>query len=104
MPAAVRDAGSVLPFCAEEIAMKTRPCEICMTPIEAERIELVPETRLCAEHARQIQKFGGEFIVVATQERTSKAGSLKHNYGSVTTSKTRNHKAIARLRDEYENQ
>lgn len=35
------------------------------------------------------------------QERTSKPGSLKHNYGGVTTSKTRNVKAIERLRDEF---
>ncbi|MBM4094976.1 MAG: hypothetical protein FJ276_37035 [Planctomycetes bacterium] len=55
---------------------------------------------LCTEHARAVRKFGGEFIVSAEQERTSKPGSLKHNYGGVTTSKTRNVKAIERLRDE----
>ncbi len=81
---------------------KSRPCEICMRPIEAERIESVPETRLCADHAQQILKFGGEFIVTATQERTSKTGSLKLNYGSVTTSKTRNQKALDKLRDEFD--
>jgi hypothetical protein len=81
---------------------KTRPCEICQRPIDPERLEYVPETRLCTEHAQQIQKYGGEFIVTAAQERTSKAGSLKHNYGSVTTSKTRNHAALERLRDAYE--
>lgn len=81
---------------------KSRPCEICKQPIDAERIEVVPETRLCAVHAREIQKLGGEFIVIATQERTSKAGSLKHNYGSVTTSKTRNHEAMAKLLEQYE--
>jgi hypothetical protein len=73
-----------------------------MRPIEAERIESVPETRLCADHAQQILKFGGEFIVTATQERTSKTGSLKLNYGSVTTSKTRNQKALDKLRDEFD--
>jgi hypothetical protein len=83
---------------------KTRPCEICKQPIDAERIEAVPETRLCSTHAHQIQKYGGEFIVTATQERTSKAGSLKHNYGGVTTSKKRNEQALAKLRDEYEQQ
>lgn len=81
---------------------KTRPCEICARPIEAERASGLPETRLCAEHAQKIAKFGGEFIVTAQQERTSKAGSLKHNYGSVTTSKKRNQQALDRLRDEYD--
>lgn len=83
------------------MSTKTRPCEICDQPIDPERIEAVPETRLCAQHAKEIQKFGGEFIVIATQERTSKTGSLKHNYGSVTISKTRNHKALEQLRDAY---
>jgi hypothetical protein len=83
---------------------KTRPCEICKLMIDPERIEALPETRLCSDHARKIQKYGGEFIVTATQERTSKAGSLKHNYGSVTTSKTRNHEAIEKLRAEYEHE
>jgi len=84
------------------MSTRSRPCEICNAPIDPERIEVVPETRLCSEHAKQIQKMGGEFIVTATQERTSKAGSLKHNYGSVTTSKTRNHQAIEKLRDVYQ--
>ena len=57
---------------------------------------------MCAEHAQKIVPYGGEFIVTAEQERTSKAGSLKHNYGSVTTSKKRNQQALDRLRDEYE--
>jgi hypothetical protein len=83
---------------------KTRPCEICKQPIDAERIEAVSETRLCSAHAHQIQKYGGEFIVTATQERTSKAGSLKHNYGGVTTCKKRNEQALAKLRDEFEQQ
>jgi hypothetical protein len=63
---------------------------------------VVPETRLCADHARQIQKYGGEFIVTASQERTSKSGSPKHNYGGVTTSKSRNHGVLEKLRDDWE--
>jgi hypothetical protein len=84
------------------MATKTRPCEVCKKPIEEGRLEAVPDTRLCAEHARAIQKYGGEFILTATQERTSKAGSLKRNYGGVSTSKTRNHRAMEKLLDEYE--
>jgi hypothetical protein len=80
----------------------TRPCEICRAPIDPERIEVLPETRLCTEHARQILKYGGEFKVTVTRERTSKEGSLKRNYGGVTPSQTRNHEAIEKLRAEYE--
>ena len=84
------------------MAGKTRPCEICGQTINAERIEAVPETRLCVEHARKAQKYGGEFILTATVERTSKPGSLKRNYGGVErTTRRRNHQAIARLREEY---
>jgi hypothetical protein len=88
----------------EEIAMplKTRPCEICKQPIDPERVDAVPETRLCTDHARAVEKLGGEFIVTATPERTSKPGSLKKNYGSFTTQKTRNKEAIEKLRDEYQ--
>src|SRR4026209_1230650 len=78
---------------------RIRLCEICKQPIESERVEGMPDTRLCGEHARQIQEFGGEFIMTAEQERTSKAGSLKINYGGVSTSKTRNHAALERLRE-----
>lgn len=81
-----------------------RYCEICKAPIDPERVEAIPETRLCVEHGREIQRFGGEFVVTASQERTSKQGSLKHNYGGVSTSRTRNHEAIARLREAYESE
>jgi hypothetical protein len=64
-------------------------------------MEVLPDTRLCAEHARQIQKYGGEFILTGHLDRTSKGGSLKHNYGGVATSKTRNHEGMDRLRAEY---
>ena len=63
---------------------KSRPCEICMQPIQPERIEILPDTHLCCDHARKIAKFGGEFTITAVRERTSKAGSLKKNYGGVT--------------------
>ncbi len=79
-----------------------RLCCICKDQIEADRIEAIPETRLCAEHGKAIQKFGGEFILSASQERTSKKSSLKVNYGGITTVSTRNHDAIEMLKDEYE--
>jgi hypothetical protein len=80
---------------------KTRPCEICKRMIEAERVEAIPETRLCVEHARMIGKYGGEFLVTATRESLGKAGSLKKNYGDITTQKTRNRTGIEKLRRDY---
>jgi uncharacterized protein (DUF1697 family) len=82
--------------------MAERLCEICKGPIDQERVEAIPDTRLCTEHGREIARFGGEFVISAEQERTSKAGSLKLNYGGITTARTRNAAAVARLRDEYE--
>jgi hypothetical protein len=81
---------------------KTRPCEICGQPIDPERIEVVPETRLCVEHARMIVKYGGEFIVTGTQASIGKTGSLKKNYGDVSVEKKRNTEALRKLRDAYE--
>jgi hypothetical protein len=80
----------------------SRICEICKQPIDPDRAEGLPDTRLCGPHAEEIAKFGGEFKLEAAQERTSKAGSMKINYGGVATRKTRNHAAIDQLRDAYE--
>ena len=79
-----------------------RRCEICKAPIEPERADAIRDTRLCVEHARQIARYGGEFVLTAVQERTSKPGSLKRNYGGIDTAKVRNREAIDRLRAEYE--
>ena len=82
----------------------TRPCEICMKPIEAERLETLPETRLCLEHAEKIAKYGGEFTMSLSWEKTSKQGGLKKNYGGVTPHKRRNQQALERLKDEFEDE
>ncbi|MBM3994226.1 MAG: hypothetical protein FJ303_08750 [Planctomycetes bacterium] len=84
------------------MSKKSRPCEICMKPIEPQRLEATPETRLCKEHAEKIEKHVGEFIRVVSHERTSKAGSLKKNYGGVNTSRKRNQAAIEKLKDEFD--
>lgn len=84
------------------MAAKTRRCEICGAEIDPERVEVLPETRLCVEHGRAIAKFGGEFLVTATQDNLGKAGSLKKNLGDVTTKKHRNTAALEKLREEYE--
>jgi hypothetical protein len=79
-----------------------RHCEICRKPIDPERCEVLPDTRLCTEHARMIGKYGGEFLVTMRQESLGKQGSLKKNYGGVSTRKTRNTLGIEKLRQEYE--
>ena len=81
-----------------------RRCIVCKCEIDPERIEAIPATRLCSVHGREIQKFGGEFVISASQERTSKQGSLKLNYGGISTSTTRNEDALRELLDEYERQ
>jgi hypothetical protein len=86
------------------MSTQTRPCEICGQPIDPERLETVPDTRLCGDHARQITKFGGEFRITASHDRTSKQGGLKLNYSGVTAHKTRNPQAVEKLRQEYEEQ
>lgn len=81
--------------------MKSRPCEVCMKPIEESRLETLTDTRLCEEHAKRIEKYGGEFLRSVSEEKTSKPGSLKQNYGGINTSKVRNTAAIERLKDEH---
>ena len=79
-----------------------RFCEVCKMEIDVERADALPETRLCGQHAREIQKYGGEFLLRSRQERTSKQGSLKHNYGGVTASFRPNSEGLERLRRDYE--
>ena len=79
-----------------------RFCIVCKAEIEAERIQAIPATRLCTRHAQEIERFGGEFKLSASQERTSKQGSLKVNYGGIATNSTRNEEALNKLLDEYE--
>lgn len=84
------------------MATRTRPCEVCRRLIEPERAEGVADTRLCVDCARRIARYGGEFLLTASQDRIGKAESLKRMYGGVTPKKTRNTLGIARLRREIE--
>jgi hypothetical protein len=63
-----------------------RPCARCGEDIPAERVEALPETRVCVRCSKEM---GGEFVVLVTAERTSKEGSLKKNYGGYSTRKVR---------------
>jgi Prokaryotic dksA/traR C4-type zinc finger len=81
---------------------RVRGCEICGKMIEPERAKALPATRLCIEHGREIQKYGGEFQVTSRHIRTSKEGSLKKNFGGVDVEQRRNRDAIEKLREEFE--
>ncbi|MBN9521990.1 TraR/DksA C4-type zinc finger protein [bacterium] len=81
---------------------RTRPCEVCGEPIDPERIDVLPETRLCTEHAKQVARYGGEFLLTATQSSLGKDGSLKKNYGDVSVSRKRNTEGVRRLIDDYD--
>ena len=77
-------------------------CVVCQLEIEAERAEALPETRLCIEHAREIQKYGGEFTLTGTLESTSKVGSLKKNYGGVDVVKCRNAAGLLQVMNDFD--
>jgi hypothetical protein len=68
------------------MGMKTRPCVRCKVEIPAERLEALPETRLCVECSQQV---GSDFEVTVVPENLGKSGSLKKNYGSYSIRKRR---------------
>lgn len=68
------------------MAMTTRPCASCGQMIPAERIELLPDTRLCVACSTEA---GGEFDVTLTLQNLSKSGSMKRNYSSFDIKKQR---------------
>lgn len=63
-------------------------CIRCRNAIPPERVEALPETELCIKCSAEV---GGDFVYVFTQERTSKPGSMKLNYGGVTLTRYRRH-------------
>ena len=65
---------------------RSRPCHQCGTMIPAERIEVLPQTRLCVACS---QRVGGEFDVSIVPENLAKSGSIKKNYGSFDMKRTR---------------
>jgi len=68
------------------MSAKSRRCERCNIEIPAERIEALPETRICVACSKTI---GGEFEVRVVPENLGKSGSLKKNYGSFNIEKRR---------------
>jgi DksA/TraR C4-type zinc finger protein len=68
------------------MSIQPRPCQRCKDMIPVERIEALPDTRLCVKCS---QAIGGDYIVSVTRESIGKAGSLKKNYGSASLKKVR---------------
>jgi len=59
------------------MAVRSRPCERCGVEIPLERIETMPETRVCIKCSEEI---GGEFVRKVRAINTAKPGSIKRNY------------------------
>jgi hypothetical protein len=68
------------------MSTKARRCARCQADIPSERLEVLPETRLCVACSRAV---GGEFDFTVVTENLAKAGSLKKNYGSFSLRKRR---------------
>lgn len=80
-----------------------RGCAVCKKMIKSDRLEDFPETRLCGEHFKMIEKYGGEFIFVKERQASlGKPGSMKKNYGDVGGKRIRNYAALEKLLDEYD--
>jgi len=60
------------------------------------------KTRLCAKHAEEIEKYGGEFIGTGEYGSLGKQESIKKNYGDVTVTWKRNEEGLNRLLDDYD--
>jgi RNA polymerase-binding transcription factor DksA len=65
----------------------TRWCERCKAPIPTERVEALPETRVCVKCAQALG--GSEFELTIVSENLAKIGSLKKNYGGISVQKRR---------------
>jgi hypothetical protein len=66
--------------------VKPRPCQRCGAEIPVERVEALPETRLCVTCSAAV---GGEFVVTVESENLAKTGSLKKNYAGWNVKKKR---------------
>ena len=68
------------------MAAVSRPCIRCKAMIPAERIEALPETRLCVKCSQEV---GSDFETAIVSENLAKAGSMKKNYGGISLRKRR---------------
>lgn len=68
------------------MSLASRPCVRCKAMIPPERIETLPETRLCVQCSAAV---GSDFETAVVSENIGKAGSLKKNYGGFRLKKRR---------------
>ncbi len=68
------------------MSVRERGCERCNGPIGLERLEALPETRLCLKCSEEV---GSDFKVSVSPENLAKTNSLKKNWGGVNIHKKR---------------
>jgi hypothetical protein len=68
------------------VAVNKRFCARCRAEIPAERLEALPDTRLCVACS---QAVGGEYEITVVPDNLGMAGSLKKNYAGWTIHKRR---------------
>ena len=76
-----------------------RYCAVCSGEIEADRLDALPDTRLCIKHGKEIAKYGGEFTATGTHINVGRG--LKGLTAGVEAKFDRNQDAIDRLRDDF---
>jgi hypothetical protein len=85
-----RRSGEPPELCPEKrgvpMTMKPRPCERCKADIPVERLEALPETRLCVTCSRQV---GGDYVSTVVAENLGKEKSFKKNYAGWAVKRTR---------------
>jgi hypothetical protein len=82
---------------------RVRLCARCKQPIEAERVECLPQTRLCVACARVVEKkYGGEFRTVVQSTKMGRPGGLKITGVAYETKKVRNRRVPLRFDEENE--
>lgn len=88
--------------------MAFRGCVVCKQAIDAERAENDAKTRLCSSCSREMEAKkerygGGEFLVMAKELKTTKAGGFDKGSGrSVAASLVRNDEGLRRFKDDYD--
>jgi reverse gyrase len=68
------------------MAVRPRGCQRCNGPISLQRLEALPETRLCLECSEEV---GSDFKVSVSTENLAKTNSLKKNWGGINVQKKR---------------
>jgi hypothetical protein len=68
------------------MAVKPRRCQRCRAEIPLERLEAIPETRLCIKCSEAI---GSDFIVKISPENVGKTTGIKKLYGGIKIQKVR---------------